>query len=50
MYSSRRFTRTFRRRKIEIDKYGYAVITTIEYRSLIEDINNKKERINKVYK
>ena len=31
-----------------MNKYGYAVITTIEYRSLIEDINNKKECISKL--
>ena len=30
-----------------MDKYGYAVITIIEYRALIEDINNKKECISK---
>ena len=31
-----------------MDKYGYAVITIIEYRALIEDINNKKECISKL--
>ena len=31
-----------------MDKYGYAVITTTEYRALIEDINNKKECISKL--
>lgn len=31
-----------------MDKYGYAVITTIEYRLLIEDINNKEECISKL--
>ena len=36
------------RRKIKMDKYGYAVITIIEYRALIEDINNKKECISKL--
>lgn len=48
MYSSRRFTRTFRREKWKWINYGYAVITTEEYRALIEDINNKKECISKL--
>lgn len=30
--------------------YGYVVITTEEYKSLIEDINNKQECVNKLNK
>ena len=33
-----------------MSNYGYAVITTEEYKSLIEDINNKKECISKLNK
>lgn len=33
-----------------MNNYGYAVITTEEYKSLIEDINNKKECISKLNK
>lgn len=44
----KRITRTFRREKSKWIKYGYTVITTTEYRALIEDINNKKECISKL--
>lgn len=33
-----------------MENYGYAVISTIEYRSLIEDINNKEKYINELNK
>lgn len=33
-----------------MSNYGYAVITTEEYKSLIEDINNKKECISELNK